>query len=182
VLIVEDDSDGNALRQLAQAAGVDAIVDWLPADGIGNIKRRAEALIRLARDRVAGRGCVAIVVDGDGRDPTVDEPHRTIQQACSAANVPLIVAREALEAWFLTDPGICSWLGVPRRPHTGSIADPKRRVAAAYYQKTRRPYQRRLARLRIAQQATGPAHRHNNSLAETFVHLTECRVVGQRLA
>ena len=58
VLIVEDESDGKALRHLAQKAGIGAIVDWLPAAGIGNIKRRAEALIRLARDRVEGRGCL----------------------------------------------------------------------------------------------------------------------------
>jgi len=82
----------------------------------------------------------------------------------------LIVAREAPEGWFLTDPGICSWLGVPLRPDTASVADPKRLVATAYYQKTRRQYQ----------QATALDYRRNNSLAATIAYLTGCRIVTTR--
>ena len=59
VLIVEDDTDGRACRELARAAGIRATIDWLPANGIGNIKRKASSLITLARDRFKKRGCAA---------------------------------------------------------------------------------------------------------------------------
>jgi hypothetical protein len=176
VLIVEDDSDGRALRALAAATGVRVTIDWLPANGIGNIQRKAAALIRLAQDRIERRGCVAVVVDGDGRDPTVDEPHRSIQQACRAAGVPLILAREALEAWFLADPGICTWLGLPARVDTATLRDPKRIVADAYYARTRRAYQQRRARLDVAQRASGPDSARNGSLLNAMGHLAGCRV------
>src|SRR5207248_2827073 len=42
VLIVEDDSDGRALQALMLTRTPAMMVDWLPANGIGNIKRRAE--------------------------------------------------------------------------------------------------------------------------------------------
>lgn len=84
VLIVEDDTDGRALRDLARASGFGVRIDWLPANGIGNIKRRGDALIRLARDRIdRGRGCVAVVVDRDGKDRGREEPHRTISRTCA---------------------------------------------------------------------------------------------------
>ena len=175
VLIVEDDSDGRALRHLAQATGVRATIDWLPANGIGNIQRKAVALIRLARDRIERRGCVAVVVDGDGRDPETDEPHRSIQRACTAERVPLILSREALEAWFLADAGICAWLGMPARGSTDGLPDPKRAVADAYYARTRRAYQQRRARLDVAQHATGPDPSRNRSLVDAFAHLAGCR-------
>jgi hypothetical protein len=131
-------------------------LDWLPANGLGNIKRNAHKLIALARDRLdVGAGCVAVVVDRDRRDPAKDEPHRTIARACRRGRVELITAREAIEAWFLADPGICAWLGVAPAPETDAIPDPKQRVAQAFARKTGRPYRKRRARLEVVRHARG---------------------------
>lgn len=64
VLIVEGDSDGKAVRALVAPLNVQGVIDWLPANGIGNILRDCRRLIDLARDRIQARGCVAIVIDG----------------------------------------------------------------------------------------------------------------------
>lgn len=174
VLIVEDDSDGRACRELARAAGLRAFVDWLPANGIGNIKRSGAKLIELAKDRVGKNGCVAVVIDGDRKTPSRHEPHRSIFQACRSTKVPLVIAREAIEAWFLTDPGICRWLGVAQPANTESLRDPKKTVADAFYKKTGRTYLRRRARLEVGRQATKPDVARSKSLADGMNHLVSC--------
>ncbi|MBM4320536.1 MAG: hypothetical protein FJ125_11395, partial [Deltaproteobacteria bacterium] len=154
VLVVEDDSDGQALRKLATACGITATIDWLPANGIGNIKRSAAKLIRLALDRLPeGRGCVAVLVDRDGKDAARQEPHRSIRRACQAASVPYIEAVESFEGWCLADPGICGWLGLTPHATSDTVRDPKALVGAAYYRKTRRAYGPRRARPLLASHA-----------------------------
>ncbi len=160
---------------------MDALIDWLPANGIGNIKRNGPKLIELARDRAGERGCVAVIVDGDGRDPARDDPHRAIDQACRAGQVPLVIAREAMEAWFLADEAVCVWLGVRVEPNTATIADPKRVVADTYLRTTGRTYRRlRRARLIVAQKASDPNAGRNSSLAEALAHLAACGVASRR--
>jgi hypothetical protein len=175
VLIVEDDSDGRAIAELASRSGCRARFDWLPAGGIGNIKRNAERLVSLAKDRVDnGSGCVAIVVDRDSKDPARDELHRTISRACKRAKVEFIAAREAVEAWFLADAGICSWLGLPQSSRTDTIRDPKRRVAAAFDRKLGRPYRKRRARVEVARQGSGVDTKRNESLRHALRTVDAC--------
>lgn len=175
VLIVEDDSDGRAIAELASRSGCRARLDWLPAGGIGNIKRNAERLIGLAKDRVDdGTGCVAVLVDRDSKDPSREEPHRTISRACRRAKVEFIAAREALEAWFLTDAGICAWLGLAQTPRTDGIANPKRRVALAFDKKLGRPYRKRRARVEVARQCTGVDGTRNESLRRALGAMDIC--------
>jgi hypothetical protein len=175
VLVVEDDSDGRAFQALLAPLYPSVTVDWLPANGIGNIKRKGSALIDLAKDRVLeGKGCVAVVIDGDGRDPSRDEPHASIQKLCRAAKIPLVLCREAMEALFLADPGCCRWMGIPLPPRSDTMSDPKARVAEAFLNKTRRTYQRRRARMEVARQASGPEGRRNGSLHSAQALLRQC--------
>lgn len=156
VVIVEDDTDGRALRSLATAAGFGLDVDWLPANGIGNIKRRCAELIALANGRLrAGEGCVAVIVDRDGKDASRDEPHRSIAQACRASDTPYVEAVEAFEAWALADPGVAAWLDLKVKGETDRLVNPKRKVADAFLKKTKRPYRRRRARVQLVDHATG---------------------------
>ncbi len=181
VLIVEDDSDGRALRRLAQASGFGQYVDWLPAHGIGNIKRKLDALVRLAEDRFdPGQGCVAVVVDRDGKDCRRDEPHRTIHQACEALRIPYIEAVEKLEAWFLADAGIVSWLGWKARRATDRIHDPKAALSEAFHRKTKRSYERRLGRTQVTAKATGVQEARSQSWAEAIRHLRRCPAKPRR--
>jgi len=106
VLVVEDDSDGHVLKALMETRFHQVAIDWVPANGIGEIRRRGPHLIELAKARIRqDKGCVAVVVDRDGLDPQRDEPYRGIATICQAAGVPLILCREAIEACFLADPG-----------------------------------------------------------------------------
>jgi hypothetical protein len=179
VLIVEDDSDGRALKSLARASGLPALIDWLPANGIGNIKRRTGALIRLAMDRIEhGRGCVAVIVDRDRKDRKREEPHRTISRSCASQATAYIEAVEAVEAWLLADEGIVAWLGLAPRPRTDRIRDPKAVVARAFRKKTKRPYQRRRARMQLAAKATGVMSSRSPSWSQALAHLEECPIGG----
>jgi len=177
VLVVEDDSDGQALRKLAAASGIQATIDWLPANGIGNIKRSAAKLIGLAQDRLQdNRGCVAVLVDRDGRDATHQEPHRSIRKACRVAGVPYIEAVESLEGWCLADPGICDWLGVGLPATSDRIGDPKTLVANAYYRRNKRAYGPRRARPLLATHASGIDPARSRSWAAVLAHLAGCGV------
>lgn len=154
--------------------------DWLPAGGIGNIKRNAARLIALARDRVAtGRGCVAVVVDRDSKDTSRDEPHRTIARACRRAGAEFIAAREAIEAWFLADPGICKWLGVPPPATSDGIHDPKQRVSRAFQRATGRPYRKRRARIEVARHSAGIEIARNKSARLALEAVRKC-LAGRR--
>lgn len=156
VVIVEDDTDGRALRSLATAAGLGLDVDWLPANGIGNIKRRCAELIVLANGRVRpGEGCVAVVVDRDGKDASRDQPHRSIAQACRASDTPYLEAVEAFEAWALADPGVAAWLDLKVKGQTDRIVKPKKRVSDAFLKKAGRTFHKRRARLQLVDHATG---------------------------
>lgn len=175
VVIVEDDSDGRAIAELIERTGRHVRVDWLPAGGLGNIKRNADKLLSLARDRLEGRhGCVAVVVDRDGRNPAREEPHRSIHRACRRARAEFIPAREALEAWFLADPGICAWLGIAPPTTTDTIRNPKQRVVQAFSRKTGRPYRKRRARLEVTRHATGVDVRKNASAQMAFDAIQRC--------
>ncbi len=173
VLIVEDDSDGQACRILADKLNSNLALDWLPANGIGNIKRRGDRLIKLARDRIAGgRGCVAVLLDRGGKDVRRAEPHRTIHRLCQQAGVPLLLAVESLEAWLLADAGCATWLRTRRPANADSLPDPKQVVERAYYQKTRRSYTRR-ARSILADHADGSALQRSPSLQGALGHLDD---------
>jgi hypothetical protein len=178
VLIVEDDSDGRAISTLMQNLQIRAVIDWLPANGLGNIQRNGRKLVALAKDRVGRRGCVAVIIDGDSKNPARDEPHRTIARDCRASNVPLVIARESLEAWLLADRGICEWLEVPTRPTTHTLGDPKDVVSRAFLRKTGRPYRQRRARLEVAKRTTGLNRAANISLDTALRHLERCRIIG----
>ncbi len=173
VLIVEDDSDGQACRILKEKLGFNLTLDWLPANGIGNIKRRGDQLIELARDRIPGRrGCVAVLLDRDGKDVGRAEPHRTIRQVCRAAGIPLLLAIESLEAWLLADAGCAGWLAIRRPANADSLPHPKQEVEQAYYRKTGRPYTRRARRI-LACHADGSALQRSPSLRATLDHLDD---------
>lgn len=177
VLIVEDDTDGRALRRLLSATGVGVAVDWLPAGGIGEIKRRTDQLIRLAWDRIGtDPGCVAVVVDRDGKDPLRDEPHRSIKTSCDRVGVPFIAAVEAIESWFLADPGIAAWLGATLHRRTDSLRDPKGTIAKAFFKATGRGYLKRRSRTQVADHATGVDASRSDSWRKALRLLAKCNV------
>lgn len=182
VVVVEDDSDGRALREFVRVFGVRASFDWLPANGIGNIKRNGERLIVLAKDRAGRNGCVAVLVDRDGNDPAKAEPHRSIGVQCRRQRVPFLVAREAMEAWFLTDAVVCAWLGLPQPANTESLGNPKGVLGEAFFKKTGRTYRQRRTRLEVAAKLQRPDPGRNRSLGTGLAHLAECGAVAGGMA
>jgi hypothetical protein len=174
VLIVEDDSDGRVVQELLRPLAIPVRLDWLPANGIGNIRRSGRRLIDLAKDRIGRRGCVAVLIDRDGRGAARQEPHRSIARECRASGVPLILARESLEAWMLADPGISRWLGVPVKGRTDTLRNPKALVAKAFYRTAGRDYARRRGRLQVARQAHGIRRQTSASFDEALRHVEGC--------
>jgi hypothetical protein len=182
VLIVEDDSDGRACCVLREKMGINVTLDWLPANGIGNIKRRGEKLLDMARARIEReRGCVAVLLDRDGKEVTRDEPHRTIQRLCSRAGVPLLLAVESFEAWLLADAGCTGWLGISQPPNTDCLPQPKKELERAYEKKAGRMYTRRARRI-LAEHADGSARECSPSLRHALDHLANSPCASQRAA
>ena len=181
VLVVEDDTDGKALRELVQASGLPILLDWLPANGIGNIKRNGAKLVELARSRFkAGTGCVAVLVDRDGKDVRKAEPHRTIRRHCVSRGAAYVEAVESLEAWFLADPAIAEWLGLKQHGSVDAVKDPKKVIAAAFYKQTRRTYQKRRSRQQVAQHAAGIDSGRSVSWRAAIARLVPCLASGCR--
>ena len=181
VLIVEDDTDGQACRILKDRLGFSLTLEWLPANGVGNIKRRGRQLIQLAHDRIQnGQGCVAVLLDRDGKDVGRAEPHRTIRQVCREARIPLLLAIESLEAWLLADAGCAGWLAIRRPANADSLPHPKQEVERAYYRKAGRSYTRRARRI-LAGYADGSALQSSPSLQDALAHLnaSPCAAVAQ---
>ncbi len=85
-----------------------------------------------------------------------------------------------MEAWFLTDLGICRWLGVAPAATTDTIRDPKTRVAQAFDRITGRPYRKRRARMEVARQSTGLDGNRNASLREALAAVAQCLTVERR--
>jgi len=175
VLIVEDDTDGRTIAELVRKTHPSLVIDWLPGNGIGNIKRKLDKMLALARDRFKpGQGCVAVLLDNDCKDVTRDEPHRSIARTCDKHGVPLVCCVESIEAWLLADPGCAQWLGLPTSGATHTFRDPKGRVAAAFLSKTNRTYHKERARQELARQASGPDARRNPSLKRALDLLSSC--------
>ena len=182
VLIVEDNSDGEACKALARAMGLGLRLDWLPANGIGNIKRRGEQLIQLAWDRIrSSQGCVAVLLDRDGKDITRSEPHRTIRRLCRQTGVPLLLSVESVEAWFLADAGCAAWLGLRRPANSDSVPYPRQDVERAYRRRAGRPYTRRARRI-LAQKSDGSAPERSPSLRSALAHLVTSPCSATRMA
>ena len=172
VLIVEDTADGQALRHLAEKLRLGIVLDYLPAKGTGEIKRRGDMLIRQAKDRIEDdNGCVAVLIDRDSQSPEHVKRNRAIQQHCRRENVPLLLAIEELEAWFIADAGCATWLGLSRPHNSDTVADPKDQVRRAYRKKTGKSYQQRKARIRLAQHCDGSGPERSPSMKNALDHL-----------
>ncbi len=174
VLIVEDNSDGFACRTFAERIGLSVLVDWLPANGVGDIKRRGPKLIQAAQDRlVAGRGCVAVLIDRDryNPDPAVGPRLREIARICERCEVPLLLAQDCIEGWLRADEGVCKWLRLKIVAQTDNLPTAKDDIAARYYARTKRNYARRIGRIRVAEHADGSAPQHNKSLRKALQEL-----------
>jgi hypothetical protein len=121
-----------------------------------------------------------MVVDRDQRDPSRDEPHRTIARMCRTARVEFIAAREAIGARLLADSGICRWLGISQAARTDVIRDPKRRMAVAFDRELGRPYRKRRARPEVARQASGVDRSRDDSLRQALAAVERCVQVRGR--
>lgn len=178
VVIVESDNDGRAIRRLAETAGLPVRISILPAGSIGELKRRGEKLIALAQDRILnGRGCVAVVADGDNKDVIRDEPHRSIATTCSRMGVPFVVARQAIEAWLLGDPGIRNWLGLPNLTSPETLSNPKKRLLTAYRKKTGRAMGAERVFDDVIPHSVGIEGGKCQSWRSAVAHLSQCGLV-----
>jgi hypothetical protein len=175
VLICEDETDGIVARRLAELLCPTIRIDYLPAGGCGEIKRKLDKLVADARRDLGKRGCVAVLLDGDQKNPARDEPHRSIALGCQKLRVPFIPCLQDMEAWLLTDPGCRAYLKLPSlKGTTDGLAKTKAQVAAAYYKVCGRSYEKRLARRKLADKLSGPSPQANRSLAEALRQLQAC--------
>ena len=176
VLICEDETDGRVAKKLAHLVCPNVHLDYLPARGCGEIKRKLDKLVGDARRDVGRLGCVAVLLDGDQKNLDRDEPHWAIRQGCKRLHVPFVACLQDMEAWLLADPGCRTYLQLPPlKGRTDGLAGTKSQVAAAYYKVSGRSYEKRLARQKLADKLTGPDLTANQSLAAAVTALLDCQ-------
>jgi len=162
IVIVEDDTDGHLLKKIAECFGFNGSFKWRNAGGVGEIKRRWDILVKMAKEQAdKKKGCVGVVVDELGAEKIVE----SLKHYCKDAHVPLIIAVKEIESWLLTDPGFCKWLNIKPKSNTETISDPSRIVENALQRKKKQDWNRATKKQVAQRHLTAPDPNRNASLA-----------------
>ncbi|MFZ2879966.1 MAG: hypothetical protein WA009_10550 [Phototrophicaceae bacterium] len=116
-LLVESPNDGQILQTLIRHHYPDVAVEYLKPPGkpsITTLDTNLSDLIQLARGGKPRRpfgpnDCIAVVHDDDHSERD-RRHHDRIAETCRSHGVVEIIARDEIEAWLLSDSGVCRWL------------------------------------------------------------------------
>jgi hypothetical protein len=123
-LIAEDEKDYEIIRALLQSKRLKVKVKWSKPDrkpsGISRLPNQLEDLINDALDRKAIRDCIAVLHDFDRSNPD-RRTYDAIREICTRRHdeVMLVIARDTIESWLLSDGGIYRWLGIAHENYDG---------------------------------------------------------------
>lgn len=139
-LITEDENDYKIVRAVIQKLGLPISVKWRSPSGktpgLSRLAAELKKLIADARKLRSGNDCIVVLHDEDiHRQPKRDNYNR-VRDICKSERVTLIVAKDEVEAWLLSDSGICRWLDESRKTWNGDPhpSDHLRSVMHAKYQ------------------------------------------------
>jgi len=114
-LIAEAENDYRIVQAILKARKVAVKVIWRsPSGKTPGLSRLAEELSDLITEINkfrSGNDCIVVLHDDDiHREPRRDT-YNQIRDVCRQHGVYEVIAKDEIEAWLLSDSGICKWLG-----------------------------------------------------------------------
>lgn len=123
-LIVEAETDAALLKSLTKTHFPALHVEYFTASGgspnLNRMDDQLEDLIRNAKRGTPKRPATAqdgiVVVHDDDQIQPKRTAYDSIARKCRTAQVTECIARDEIEAWVLSDSGVCKWLGIAQKP------------------------------------------------------------------
>lgn len=152
-LLVESKYDAQIATKLIHIHHPNVGVEYLVPSGqpsLSTLDRDLTDLVTFARRGKPQRpfgpnDCIVVLHDDDHSQP--DRRHYTsITNKCAAHGIVEIVAKDEIEAWLLSDTGVCGWLGT-RRQTCNTVTRPSDRLKSLMNSTKSLRYPGRLDRL-----------------------------------
>lgn len=118
-LITEDENDYKVVRAIIKKLNIPVNVKWRSPSGktpgLSRLARELDRLIAEARALLGRNDCIVVLHDADTQRQPDRRHYDRVREICDVQRVKLIVAHNEMEAWLLSDSGVCAWLGQPVR-------------------------------------------------------------------
>jgi hypothetical protein len=114
-LITEDENDYKIVRCIIEEKlKLPIKVKWRSPSGktpgLSRLAVELKQLIADARKLRSGNDCIAVLHDEDIHYQPRRDNYNRIRNICESEGVSLIVAKDEVEAWLLSDSGVSAWL------------------------------------------------------------------------
>jgi hypothetical protein len=168
-LITEDENDYKIVRAVIQKLNLSVNIKWLSPSGktpgLSRLAAELNQLIAEAQKRKTGNDCIVVLHDRDIHKQPIRKNYDHIQQVCQKHQVKLIIAKDEIEAWLLSDSGICKWLKEPVKTWNGD-SRPSDYLASALHKQYRLKYPRHLDKVLLHLAADGINESFQDGLAQ----------------
>jgi hypothetical protein len=168
-LITEDENDSKIVRAIIQKLKLPIQVKWVSPSGrtpgLSRLAAELNQLIAGARKLRSGNDCIVVLHDADLHRQTNRKNYDSIRTICEAEGVKLIVAYDELEAWLLSDSGICAWLNETVKTWNGDRW-PSDHLRSVMHSRYKMRYPRDLDKLLRHLNADGTNQSFRDALAE----------------
>lgn len=157
-LITEDENDYKVVRAILKKLNLSIQVQWRSPSGktpgLSRLAAEIKQLIAQAQKLRSGNDCIVVLHDDDQHRAPKRDNYDKVRDICNAYGVTLIVAKDELEAWFLSDSGICGWLGEPVKTWNGD-SWPSNHLRSVMHSRYKMKYPRDLDKLLVHMKADG---------------------------
>lgn len=168
-LITEDENDYKVVKAILKKLNLALRIKWLTPSGktpgLSRLAAELKQLIADAQNRIAGNDCIVVLHDEDSNQQKRDH-YNQVRDICRSHRVKLIVAQDEIEAWLLSDSGVCEWLKIPVRTWNGDPRPSDNLRSAMDKNKLR--YPRDIDKLLIYINADGMNQSFQNALAALY--------------
>jgi len=177
-LLVESKYDAQIATKLIHIHHPNVGVEYLVPSGqpsLSTLDRDLTDLVTFARRGKPQRpfgpnDCIVVLHDDDYSQP--DRRHYTsITNKCAAHGIVEIVAKDEIEAWLLSDTGVCRWLRA-RRVTCNTETRPSDRLKRLMRNRKQQRYPGRLDQL--LPNVTGDSHNQSFQSALNQLHNSPC--------
>lgn len=115
-LITEDENDHKIVKYIVEEKlgfPIKVRQRKSSAFGISRLAAQLRTLIKEVRELISENDCIVVLHDDDVNQRNRTH-YNTIRDICRSERVSLIVARDEIEAWLLSDSGVAKWLKMTR--------------------------------------------------------------------
>lgn len=123
-LITEDENDYKIVRRLIEKLKLRIEVRWRSptgkTPGLSRLAADLPDLIADVKNRLEGNDCIVVLHDQDSHTQPIRTTYDRIRDVCRTHGVKEVIAQDEIEAWLLSDSGICDWLGKSIKPWNGT--------------------------------------------------------------